>query len=290
MLLGESLIMRIALALFFIASLFTTPLLASNHEGTLAKINSSEEISIGYRQDLPPMSFLDKDGVPSGYSIDLCKEVVGQVEKKLNKSINIKYVAVDAENRFDALNNKKIDILCGSTTNTLARREQMDFTHLTFVTGSSFLTLAGTKLENQFDGKKIGVVKGTTTAPALKDLLAETTAKIIVLDSLADGLANLKSKKIDGLAADQVVLIGLIISSGTPEEFDLFSEMFTFDPISLAVRRNDADFRLVADQAITGIFRSGDFVNFYKKWFGRFSKKVPSGMLALVKLNSIPEK
>ncbi len=282
--------MRILLAVFFVASLFTTPVLASNNQSTLDKINLSGDINIGYRKDLPPMSFQNKDGVPSGYSVDLCKEIARQVEKKLNKSININYVAVDAENRFKALNDKRIDILCGSTTNTLARREQMDFTHLTFVTGSSFLTLAETKLENQFDGKKIGVVKGTTTAPALQELLAETTAKIVKLDSLADGLANLKSKKIDGLAADQVVLIGLIISSGTPEEFNLFSEMFTFDPISLAVRRNDADFRLVADQTITGIFRSGDFINLYKKWFGRFSKKIPSGMLALVKLNSIPEK
>lgn len=283
--------MRFLLAIFLVTSLFTPPLYAADFQGTLQNINSTGQMNVGFRQDLPPMSYLNQEGVPSGYSIDMCKKVALQVEKKLNKTITVNYVPVTAEDRFTALNTNKIDILCGSTTNTLARREEVDFTHLTFTTGSSFLALAGSKLQNHFDGKKIGVVEGTTTAVALKDLLkdAETTATVVALDSLADGLTRLKSKKIDGLAADQVVLIGLILSSGDPKGFELLPDMFTFDPISLAVRRNDADFRLVADRAITGLFRSNEFGDFYKRWFGKFSRKVPSGLRALVKLNAIPE-
>lgn len=270
--------------------LFTSPLYAQSVQGTLQDIDTSGKINIGYRQSLPPMSFLNQDGVPAGYSIDLCHEVVKEVEKELNKKIAVEYVPVTAKQRFTALTDKKIDILCGSTTNTLARRKQVDFTELTFVTGSSFLTFKGSKLQNHFDGKKIGVVRGTTTAPAVKKLLeeAEAKAEIVLLDSIADGVTALNAKKIDGLAADQVVLIGLIVSSDTPKAFEILPSMFTFDPVSLAVRRNDADFRLVADRAITEIFRSNQISTIYDKWFSKFSRKMPTGLQALIKLNSIP--
>jgi len=89
------------------------------------------------------MSFLGKEGKPAGYSIDLGNHIVNEIKNKIGPEIAVEYVPVTAEDRFAALSENKIDILCGATTKTLSRSELVDFTQLTFITGASFITLKG---------------------------------------------------------------------------------------------------------------------------------------------------
>ncbi len=94
--------------------------LAGEMTGTLKRINESGQINLGFREFEPPMSFLDQAGNPVGYSIDLCGHIVAAVKQKLGRSdIAVNYVPVSAENRFAAIENADIDILCGATTKTL---------------------------------------------------------------------------------------------------------------------------------------------------------------------------
>ncbi|MDH3827124.1 MAG: transporter substrate-binding domain-containing protein, partial [Desulfobacterales bacterium] len=169
--------MRGKLGIILLIAFFASPLSAKELTGTLQQIKKSGQIRIGYRVSEPPMSFLDKDGNPTGYSIDICKGIVTEVENKIGTGVKIEYVPVTADGRFKALGDNKIDILCGSTTKTLSRSELVDFTQLTFVTGASLMTLKDNKAQDSagFDGKKIGVVKATTTAVELKKLFRETS-------------------------------------------------------------------------------------------------------------------
>ena len=237
------------------------------------------------------MSSINKDGIPEGYSIDLCQHIVAGIEEKIGKDIKIEYVPVTAEERFNALSDNRIDILCGATTKTLSRGELVDFTQLTFVTGASFMTLRGTNIMNNFDGKKIGVVKGTTTYAALKELFQDTeiNAEIVLVDSTIDGLTAMEKGKIDAISADQVVLIGLALKSGKPENYSILPNLISYEPFALAVRRNDADFRLVADRVISHLYRSKRILQIYNKWFGKFSSQMPTAFEAVIKINATPE-
>ena len=132
--------MRGKLAIILLICFFASPIAAKELTGTLQQIKKSGQIKIGYRLSEPPMSFLDKDDNPIGYSIDLCKHIVTEVENRIGADIKVKYVPVTAEERFQALADNKIDILCGSTTKTLSRSELVDFTQLTFVTGAPLMT------------------------------------------------------------------------------------------------------------------------------------------------------
>ncbi len=283
--------MRGVLATILLITCLATPLSAQELTGTLVQIKKNGVIRIGYRQDQPPMSYLEKDGVPAGYSVDICKRIVTEVEKKINGNVNIEYIPVTAAERFTALADNKIDILCGSTTKTLSRSQVVDFTQLTFVTGATFMALKDTRIMNNFAGKKIGVVKGTTTADALKQLFKETgvVADIVMLNTTNEGVKELEEKKIDAFAADQVVLIGQALTASNPENFTILPNLFTYEPFALAVRKNDADFRLVADSAISRLFRTKDIVPIYNKWFSKFSDKMPSAYQALIQINAIPE-
>ena len=272
---------------------FARPLTAQELTGTLHQIKNTGQIRIGYRVSEPPMSFLGKDGNPTGYSIELCKNIVTEVEKKIGADIAVEYVPVTAKGRFKALMDNKIDILCGSTTKTLSRSELVDFTLPTFVTGASLMTLRDYKAPDTggFEGKRIGVVGDTTTANALKELLRETStsAEVVLFNSAQEGIHALRDKKIDAFSSDQIVLIGLAITKKDTMNFVVKPSVFSFEPFAFAVRRNDADFRLVADRAISDLCRSKKILEIYDKWIGRYTGQRLPIFDAMIKLNGIPE-
>ncbi|MGB5617434.1 MAG: amino acid ABC transporter substrate-binding protein [Desulfobacterales bacterium] len=284
--------MKGKLTIIFLIVFLASPLSAQELKGTLQQIKESGKIRIGYRESQPPMSFLDKDGAPAGYSIDVCKDIVAEVKNKIGADVNVEYVPVTAEGRFKALDDNKIDILCGSTTKTLSRSEIVDFTQLTFVTGASLMTLKDNKsFDSGLDGTKIGVVKGTTTAAELKKLIRETStsAEIVRFNSTKESIDALRQKKIDAFSSDQVVLIGIASKELDPMNFVIKSTVFSFEPFALAVRRNDADFRLVADRVISNLSQSKKILEIYDKWIGKFTQQRLPIFDAMVQLNSTPE-
>jgi len=285
--------MRGKLSIILLIVFFASPLGAQELTGTLQQIKKSGQIKIGYRVSEPPMSFLDKDGNPTGYSIDLCKSIAIEVENKIGADVKVEYVPVTAEGRFKALGDNKIDILCGSTTKTLSRSELVDFTQLTFVTGASLMTLKDNKDfdSSGLDGKKIGVVKATTTAGELKKLIRETStdAEVVLFNSANESIDALRKKKIDAFSSDQIVLIGIALKADDPMSLEISDSVFSFEPFALAVRRNDADFRLVADRVISDLYRSKKILEIYDKWIGKFTRQRLPIFDAMIKLNATPE-
>ena len=261
---------------------------------TLENIKKSETIRIGYRDNEPPMSFLNKDKQPIGYSIELCVRIANEVKNKLkNPNSSIKYVPVTASNRFDALANNSIDILCGSTTKTLSRAELVDFTQLSFVTGASLLSMKSAKVDGISDlkGKKVAVVKDTTTIATLTKALKEagSNAEIIPVSSATEGFNALIKGKVDAFSSDQVVLIGLAVTHENPKQFSIAKKLFSYEPFALAVRKNDSEFRLIADRVLSELNRSGKIKSIYARWFGQFTKEMPSLLEAMYILNSTSE-
>jgi ABC-type amino acid transport substrate-binding protein len=285
--------MRSILTTILLVVFFVNPLAAQELTGTLKQIEKSGKIRIGYREAEPPMSFMGKDGMPTGYTIDICKYVVTGVKDKIGTDISVEYVPVNAKERFNALVNNKIDILCGSTTKTLSRSELVDFTQLTFVTGASLMTLRGKQINDTaaLNGKKVGVVKGTTTAVVLKELLQKTLTLAVTAtyDTAGEGLEALRKGYIDAFTADQIVLIGLASNAADPNEFTIASVVFSYEPFALAVRRNDADFRLVADRVLSQLYRSGEILQIYERWVGKFVPQRPAVYDAMFQLNATPE-
>ena len=99
----------------------------------------------------------------------------------------------------------------------------------------------------------------------------------------------LKNGEVDAFSSDQVVLIGLVLTSESKGDYFVSSELFSFEPFALAVRRNDADFRLIADRVLSQLNRSGQINEIYRRWFGAFSKTRPIMLEALYQLNATPE-
>ncbi len=240
------------------------------------------------------MSFRDQSGNFTGYSVDLCAAIAEGVKSKLGRrDIAVNYVPVSAETRFDAITSGQIDILCGATTKTLARAEQVGFTQLTFATGASLISLEGSGVAGLRDlrGKRVAVSEGTTTIDVLRRVLATQSinAEIVPVDSAEAGMVLLDNNEVAAFAADQVVLIGLVIARPSDRTYSLSQELYSFEPFALAIPRGDPDFQLVADRALSELNRTGRIADIYSRWFGRFAQQPPEAVVAVYTLGATPE-
>ena len=262
--------------------------------GTLDQIKKSGELRVGYRTDAPPLSFNDTSGQAAGYSVELCKRIAAAVKDHLKlKEVKTTLVPLTSEDRIDAIINNRADIECGATTITLSRAEKVDFTLMTFVTGGGFLTLANSGVESlgNLAGKSVAVVTGTTSQTSLQKYLQKNLidAKVVVVADRSEGMKQLQARKVDAFASDQIVLIGEILSAADPKAYSLGTDLFSFEPYGLVVRRNDADFRLVANRAIAQLYRSGQIEELFNRWFGQIGVQPTPVLRAMYMLEALPE-
>jgi ABC-type amino acid transport substrate-binding protein len=247
---------------------------------TLGKIKASKTVAFGYRESSVPFSFVGQAGSPTGYSIDLCNRVAADLRRQLElPDLTVKWVPVTVENRITAVREGTVDLECGSTTNTLSRQTEVDFSLTTFVTGGSLLALRDATL-GDLRGMKIAVIPGTTTERALKEAMTRVgiEAQLVPVKDHADGRAAVESRSADTYASDRDILIGLALTAAEPGRFALADRHFSYEPYALMMRRGDLDFRLAVNRSLARLYRSGDVLEIYLRWFGLLG---PPGSLQL---------
>lgn len=264
--------------------------LPSRAEATLDNILKSGTLKLGYREQSPPFSFLGPDKRPQGYSIELCKSVAADIAGKISqRSLEIKWVAVNADNRFDALRKGEIDLLCGNTTQTLSRRTEFDFSLTTFVDGAGLLYRKGEQPKSAQDmrGLHFVVIEGTTTEATLDKLVAASKlgAQLIRVKDHEAALATLREKRADAFAADRTVLIVTALRDGSA--YDLSPAQFNYEPYGLVFRR-DADLRLLVDRTLARLYRNGEIGMIMGHWFAQIGHLTPA-IEAMIQLNALPE-
>jgi ABC-type amino acid transport substrate-binding protein len=259
--------------------------------GTLDTIRDRGEIRLGFRTDAEPFSYRDAKGAAAGYSVDLCALVVGGIRRRLGlRDLAVKLVPVSTDDRFKAIEDGRIDLLCGATTVTLSRRERVDFSKLIYFSGASVMMRAdGPQGFVGLTGKSIGVRGATTTEKLLRAVLAQARMKatVITMKDHREGLKQLEGGKIDAYFADRSLLVGLLNRSAAPGKLKVASQLLSREPYALAMRRGDSDFRLAVDWSLARIFRSPAIVKVYKRNFGGRS---PSRTIAMLYLfNGLPD-
>jgi ABC-type amino acid transport substrate-binding protein len=276
-----------------LAAMLIFPAVVRSQHSTLDTIKATNTMTMGYREASVPFSFRGDDTNPTGYSVDLCTRVALGIQEQLGLTdLQIKWVVVTPANRIEMVANGSIDLKCGSTTNTLARQERVDFSYMTFVDGGSLLVTEMSNINRLSDvaGKRIAVIPGTTTEKVMAEELqkANITVQIVKVKEHADGIAALENGTADAYASDKVILIGLALTSKDPTKLMLADQYFSYEPYGLMMRRGDADFRLAVNRVLARIYRSREIVAIYERWFGPFDRT--SNLLqAMYLLHSLPD-
>lgn len=245
---------------------------AQELSGTLKKIKETGEITIGYRESSIPFSFLDDKQQPVGYAIDLCMKIVGAVKADLKlPALKVKLQPVTSSNRIPLLNNGTIDLECGSTTNSIARQEQVAFGPTYFVIN---VTAAVKKSSNintiaQLDGKTVSTTSGTTSVPLLKAYKKAGNAQVkeIYGKDHAEAFLLMADDRAAAFVMDDILLAGQIANAKRPGDYKILPESLRQEPYSMMLRKGDPQFKALVDKSITAVMQSGEIDKIYAKWF-----------------------
>jgi glutamate/aspartate transport system substrate-binding protein len=141
-------------------------------DSRLKSIVDNKTIRIAYRTDATPFSFKNDKGEPAGFSLELCQLVTQSIGQQFGVSdIKIEWVPVTVQTRFSAISSGQADMECGSSTITLGRMKEVDFSNITFVESTGVVVARAANFHSFTDmtGKKIAVVAGTTNEAAVNE-------------------------------------------------------------------------------------------------------------------------
>ena len=286
--------LRIATLALFIG-LLATQTNSQELTGTLKRVADTGQFNIGYVPDAPPMSFNDTDGNPTGYSVALCRSIANAVKNRLGlEEIKLNYVPlILPEDRINAVVNHTVDIECGASTITLSRRERVDFSLMTFISGGAVLSLSDKAINSVSDlsGKTVAVIRGTTTHSAIRNYITNNEYKITlrIITSHDEGMRLLNEEKVDGYASDRVMLVGQVVRSANRSRYSITRDVFSFEPYALMLARGDTDFRLLADRTLASIYGTARIRRLYHDWIGRYGEPMNPIVEAMYEFQAIGE-
>jgi len=257
--------------------------------GGLERIRQAGKITLGYVPEAAPLSSADASGKPTGFGIAVCTKVAQAVQAELKlSSLPTDFVAVTGDERFRALEQGKIDILCGAVP-SLERRAVVDFSVPIFLGGTGVMVrkdspirlvdvLAGRESPENFnwrgapapERRTVAVIGNTPFEKALADRLA---ALRIVVDTasvkdVASGVQMLLDRKADAFFADRLLLLDVAKRNPAGSELVVLGRVFKREPVALALRRGEDDLRLVVDRALSRLYQSDEFRGIYTASFG----------------------
>ncbi len=261
-------------------------------EGRLKRIAETKTIAIAHRTDAMPFSFTE-NGQVTGFTVDLCKRVVTSIERQINvPGLQIKWVPVTSQNRFDVVASGQADLECGASTVTLSRLRQVDFSSFIFIETTSLLVKSASGLQSFADvaGKKIAVVAGTTNERAVQAQLKrrQINATVLPMKTREQAFDALESGAADAFANDRLLLLGSFVKAKDPKAMAILGDELSMEPYGIALPRGDAALRLAVNTGLSQVFGSGEIGELFKTWFGQLGR--PSVVLEVnYLLGTIPD-
>jgi len=284
--------LRIAAGLF-VALFVAGAAHAQALEGRLKKIAETKTINVGVRADAMPFSFMMAGGTPEGFMVDLCQRVVRSLASQLKlPELNVSWVLVTVQSRFDVVAKGNADMECGASTITLSRMKLVDFSNVTFVESTALMVRAAAGMRSISDlaGRKIAVIRGTSNERAVAAQLKrrQLNTTLVAVASGDEALAALESGKADAFASDRLLLVGAVAKAKDPRALALLPDQLSIEPYGIVLPRGDSSLRLAVNTALAQIYGSGEIDEIFRRWFGQFGPP-PAIIDAAYLLGSIPD-
>lgn len=242
------------------------------HADTLAKIKSSESVTMGVRESSGALSYALGDGRFAGFHVEVCERALSDIQRQLGLSrMSIKYVPVTSQNRIPLTQNGTIDIECGSTTNNATRQKDVAFAVTTYVEEVRIATKANSGITsiNQLNGRKVATTTGTTSVQHLRkhERASGVNFEEIFGKDHADSFLLLESGRADAFVMDGSILAGNIANAKNPADFRIVGEVLSVEPIAIMMRKDDPAFKKAVDDSIRRMMKDGTLAKLWTKWF-----------------------
>jgi len=264
--------LKLLLSTIVLAAVSAAPAPAQELAGTLKKIKDTGAITLGHRESSLPFSYYDDRQQVVGYAMDLCYRIVDAVksEVKLAK-LDVRLNPVTSATRIPLMANGTIDLECGSTTNNLERQKQVSFTITHFVTANRFVSKKSANLKTVDDlkGKTVVSTSVTTNIKQITEIGAQKGLNLNILAAKdhAEAFLIVETSRAAAFVMDDILLYSLVAGSKSPQDYVISTDALSVEPYGIMLRRDDAPFKKVVDEAMVATYRGGAINAIYDKWF-----------------------
>ena len=241
-----------------------TLMAAPAHAGkTLDGIKARGQVICGVNTGLAGFAAADSAGKWSGLDVDVCRALAAST---LSDPEKVKYVPLNAQQRFTALQSGEVDILARNTTFTLTRDASLGLhdTVTNYYDGQGFMVTVKSKIKSakQLKGQTVCVQSGTTTEKNLTDFSkanalgikpvvfekleaaenAYFTGRCVAYTTDASGLSATRSK----VAKD-------------PKEHIILADLISKEPLGPMVRRGDDEWFAIVKWVMYGLMEAEEY-------------------------------
>jgi glutamate/aspartate transport system substrate-binding protein len=287
-------IKKIGLVTVVTAMLLPALVQAQQADTALARIQQNKAVTIGFRESAAPFAYLNENKQASGYSIDVCNRITQEIGRKLNiPHIETKYVPVTPQTRIPLIANGTVDIECGTTVNSLARQEQVDFSYAVALAEGRLLVKKTSDIHGLSDlnGKIVALAAGTTAERYVRAALDREKINVRVLQvrDNPEGLLAVNSQRVDAFVNDAVLLGGALRTAQNKDDFALVGKPLSFEQVAFMVGKNNSGLLTLNNGTIARLLASGELQKLYDHWITPYGVPIAGEIEALFKIEAIAE-
>jgi general L-amino acid transport system substrate-binding protein len=209
---------------------------------TLNAVKERGVVACGVSQGVIGFSAQSEEKSWTGIDADFCRALAAAIFDDPSK---VEFIPLSAEDRFQALQSRKIDVLSRNSTWTMARETELGllFAGVNFYDGQGFLVRHARNVSSALElaGTRICVQSGTTTELNLRDYFTAYGMRYeaITAGTLDEALAAYVDGRCDVLTADTSALHGQRLKTPQPADHDILPEIISKEPLGPAVRQDD---------------------------------------------------
>ena len=247
-----------------VAAVLALAFVGAAHAGkTLDAIKQRGQLVCGVNPSLPGFSSADSQGNWTGLDVDVCKALAATV---LNDATKIKWVPLNAAQRFAALQSGEIDVLSRNTTWTLTRDASLGlfFTGTTYYDGQGFMVTKKSKITSakQLKGATVCVQSGTTTEKNLTDFskAENLNLKPVVFETQEAANKAYFSGRCQAYTTDASGLASVRNKeAGNPADHVILPNLISKEPLGPAVRRGDDEFFTIVKWVVFALIEAEEY-------------------------------
>lgn len=262
---------RIQFQYLVVCAVTAFPLLAQAGP-LLDKVKSEGRLTLAHRDASIPFSYLDAEGKPIGYAIDICRQMARAIQQSIGLSqLPLDFVPVTSANRVEAVEQQQALLECGSTTNNASRREKVQFAIPHYIAGARLLVKASSPIDSLDSPtlQRLVSTKGSTPVSAVKRVARDKALKFTL--SEAEGhlqaLEMVERGEADAFVMDDVLLYGLAATRPDPKALKVVGRFITIEPLAIMYPKGDEALGKIINDEMRRLIRSGELEKIYTTWF-----------------------
>lgn len=238
--------------------------------GALKRIRDQGGVYVAYREDMPPLSYVDKQQGLWGYVPELCSRVVDRLRSQLGRP-DLKIMPVPASGVTRSMVASNLDLDCSGVMNTQQKARQVAFSVHVYVSGIRALVRRDARIRTLEDmmGRQVVTSAGTQHDKYVKTRAAikSINLRYLIAASNEEALKLVANGTADAFISDDATLMGLLVNLPDRESYGLLKEPFAGEPYGITIPSADPLLKQVVDEVLVDLMRSGELETIYNRWF-----------------------